>query len=64
MLTHDLRTIPAFAYARVRAGQAMPGVVEVADDAPLGEALADLVLLMTATRDDEWADQIKFVPLR
>ncbi len=64
LLTHDVQTIPRFAYDRVRAGQPMPGVVEVAVSAELGAALEDLLLLIGATRDDEWPDQVKFVPLR
>jgi predicted nuclease of predicted toxin-antitoxin system len=64
LLTHDVRTIPRFAYVRVRAGQPMPGVVEVAGSADLGDALDDLLVLITASRDDEWTDQARFVPLR
>ncbi len=64
LLTHDVQTIPRFAYERVRAGQPMPGVVEVAVTAALGAALEDLLLLIAATRDDEWLDQVKFIPLR
>ena len=59
-----MQTIPRFAYARVRAGQPLPGVVEVAVSATIGAALEDLLLLIEATRDDEWPDQVKFVPLR
>ena len=64
LLTHDIQTIPQFAYARVRAGQAMSGVIEVASSAPIGDALQDLELLIVATPDDEWQNQIKFIPLR
>ena len=42
----------------------MPGVVEVTATAALGVALDDLLLLIAATRDDEWPDQVKFIPLR
>jgi hypothetical protein len=41
----------------------MPGVVEVAVTAALGVALEDLLLLIAAIRDDEWPDQVKFIPL-
>ena len=59
-----MQTIPRFAYDRVRTGQPMPGVVEVDVSATIGAALEELVLLIGATRDDEWPDQVKFVPLR
>jgi len=29
LLTHDVRTIPEFAYQRMAAGKSMPGVIEV-----------------------------------
>jgi len=34
LLTHDRRTIPAFAYARVAAGRPMPGIFLVSDEMP------------------------------
>ena len=64
VLTHDARTIPRFAYERVGAGLPLPGVVIVAAGAGLGEALDDLLTMIAASRDDEWPDQVRFVPLR
>ena len=64
LLTPDVRTIPRFAYDRVRARETGPGVVVIAADTPLGAALEELVLLISASRADEWEDPIKFVPLR
>ena len=64
LLTHDARTIPRFAYDRVRAGQPLPGVVVVSGGAALGTLLEDLLLLIAATRGDEWPDRVRFVPLR
>lgn len=64
LFTHDARTIPRFAYDRVRAGQPMPGVVVGGGTVAIGAALEDLLLLITATRGDEWPDGVRFVPLR
>ena len=64
LLTHDVRTIPRHAYERVRAGLPLPGVVVIAAGAGLGEVLDDLHALIAANRDDEWPDQVHFVPLR
>lgn len=63
LLTHDVRTIPGFAYERVRAGLPLPGVVVVATGTNLGDALDDLLVTLVATRDDEWPDRVRFVPL-
>ncbi len=40
LLTHDVRTITAYAYERVRAGLPMSGVFEIRRTVPLGEAIA------------------------
>ena len=45
LLTHDVATITAYAYQRLRAGQAMPGVIEVRSDLPIGDVIEDLLLL-------------------
>jgi hypothetical protein len=39
LLTHDRATMPGFAYDRVRAGLAMPGVFVVRNKPPLGPIL-------------------------
>lgn len=64
LLTHDVRTIPGFAYERVRAGLPLPGAVVVAASASLGDALEDVFVALLAIRDDEWPDRVWFVPLR
>lgn len=40
LLTHDIATIPPFAYERVLAGDAMPGVIEVPFQMPVGDAIS------------------------
>ena len=34
LASHDVSTLTAFAYARVKAGQPMPGLIEAAPDLP------------------------------
>lgn len=64
VLTHDAETLIADAYARVRTGLPMPGVIEVSQEAPIGAVLADLQLLILGSQPGEWADQVLYVPLR
>lgn len=42
----------------------MPGLVEVAVEAPLGVVIDDLILLATASEEGEWNGQVLYVPLR
>lgn len=53
LLTHDVATVTAFAYERVRTGLPMPGVFEVDEDAPLARVLEDLRLLAECSLEGE-----------
>jgi hypothetical protein len=63
LLTHDADTMIEFAKNRIQAGLHMPGVVEVPQDLPIGEALAELILLAECSLAGEWDNRIVFIPL-
>jgi hypothetical protein len=63
VLTHDVKTVPRYAYERVRAGMPMPGVWAVPRSVPLGRAIDDLLLLIECSREGEWEGQVLFLPL-
>ena len=64
VLSHDVSTMVGFAYDRVKAGQPMPGLVEVSRQVPLGEAIEDLLLLAQCSVEGEWEGQVLYLPLR
>ncbi|NEV64684.1 DUF5615 family PIN-like protein [Thiorhodococcus minor] len=64
LLTHDVATITAFAYERVRAGKPMPGVFEVARTVALRAAIDDILLLASCSVDGEWEGQVRYLPVR
>lgn len=64
LLTHDVTTITAFAYERVRAGQSMPGVFEVSLRIALHSAIEDILLLANCSEEGEWEGQVRYLPLR
>jgi hypothetical protein len=64
ILTHDVNTLPGFAYERVRAGLPMPGVIEVSRSTPAGEAIEDILLLAECAAPEEVVDQVRYAPLR
>ena len=63
LLTHDVRTMIDYAYARVIAGQAMPGVVVVRRAVSLVQAIDNIALLVEGSKQEEWEGQVLYVPL-
>jgi Domain of unknown function (DUF5615) len=64
LLTHDVSTITAYAYDRVRNGDRMPGVFEVSRDVPILVAVEDILLISECSHPDEWEGQVRYLPLR
>ena len=64
LITHDVKTITGYAYDRVVAGKPMPGVFEVSDSIPIGEAIEDLHFLAACSHEGEWEGQVRYLPLR
>jgi hypothetical protein len=53
LVTHDVNTIPKFAYERVRAGQPMPGVIVIPDDLAVGKAIEELRSVVECCEPEE-----------
>lgn len=62
LLTHDVQTITKYAYERLADGLSMPGVIEVRQDAPIGQVIEDILLL--SEFEDECEGQIRYVPMK
>ena len=63
LFTHDVSTITHYAYERVSAGKAMPGVFEVSRELPLGSVIEDILLLAECGLESEWEGQVRYLPL-
>jgi hypothetical protein len=63
VLSHDARTMPLHAIARLREALALPGVVIVPQRLPTGRAIADLELLAGAGEEADFRDQVVYLPL-
>jgi predicted nuclease of predicted toxin-antitoxin system len=62
LLTHDVATITRYAYDRVRQGQAMPGVIEIKTDAPIGQVIEDVFILVECSQEGELENQVHYLP--
>lgn len=64
LVSHDVSTLTAFAYARTGAGQRMPGLIEAGPEVPLATAIDDLLLIAECILPGEWEGRILYLPLR
>ncbi len=60
LLTHDRKTIPPFAYSRVGAGLAMPGVFLVSDAMPISQAIDELLIAAQCLSADECTNLVRY----
>ena len=63
LLTHDRKTIPPFAYARVAAGLSMAGVFLVSGDMPIGQAIHELLIAAHCLTPEDCKDVVKYFPM-
>jgi hypothetical protein len=63
ILTHDIRTLVPDAQNRVAAGLVMPGVVAVRDTLPIGEVIADLIVIVETGIVADLDGQVLYLPL-
>lgn len=63
VLTHDRATMSDYAYKRVAAGEAMPGVFILNDRFPVGQAIQEILLMIACSEQSEWSGRAVHVPL-
>lgn len=64
LLTHDVQTMPRYVFERVEAGESVPGVIEVHQDTPIGTAIDELEILIGTGTAEDFANQVKYIPIR
>lgn len=64
IVSHDVSTLTAHAYARINAGQPMPGLIEARADVSIAAAIEDLILIAECSKPGEWQGQVLYLPLR
>jgi len=63
LVTHDINTIPKYAYERVIAGQSMPGVITVPKALPIAQAIEELLTIIECSDQSEHENQVLHIPL-
>ena len=63
LLTKDPNTIPKHLDDHLAAGHHVPGIIMINSSVPMGTILDDLILIAAASHENEYNDQIVYVPL-
>lgn len=63
VVSHDVNTMPAEAYARIRAGAPVAGLLMVKQSEPAGQVIDDMILIWSASEMAEWQNVVAFLPL-
>lgn len=63
LLTHDRATLPDHAFARVGAGQPMPGVFVFNDRLPVRQIIDEVLMADEASEQAEWSGRVVYFPL-
>ncbi len=64
ILTHDVNTMPAFAFDRIRRNQSMPGMLVISRQAALAGVIDDIVLMVECSDGNEYDGQVVYLPLQ
>ncbi len=62
LVSHDVNTMPAAAYAHMEQGYPMSGLFLVPQTAPIGPIIEDLLMVWSASDGAEWERQVIFLP--
>lgn len=63
IVSHDVNTMPAAAYKRLRNGDAVSGLLMVRQSDPVSPIIEDLLLIWSSSVAEEWRGQVRFLPL-
>lgn len=62
VVSHDVNTMPAAAFRVTASGRSFPGLFVIRQSTPLRTAIDNLVLVWSASRQEEWRDLVVFLP--
>lgn len=62
IVSHDVNTMPAQAFSRLAAGEAMCGLFMVRQTQLIAPVIESLVLIWSASEAEEWQNQVRSLP--
>jgi predicted nuclease of predicted toxin-antitoxin system len=62
LLSHDVNTMRGLFYELVATGQPVPALFLIHKQTPIGPVVDALELIILASDESEWVDQVSFIP--
>ncbi len=62
LVSHDTSTMPVHFAARLHLGLKNPGVLLALQSAEAGDVIESLLVIWSASREEEWVDRIHYLP--
>jgi hypothetical protein len=62
LVSHDKSTMPVHFSAKIGSGLKSPGVLLALPSASVGEIIESLLIIWSASSEQEWADRICYLP--
>ena len=63
LITNNRKSMPKHLSDHLKAGHHVPGIFTINLDVPIGLIIEQLILIAGASHEDEYMDQIVFIPL-
>lgn len=63
IVSHDVNTMPAAAYDRMKNGNEVAGLLMVPQRSPVSMIIEDILMVWSASEAEEWRGQVQFLPL-
>jgi len=63
VVSHDVNTMPASAYDRLRDGRIVSGLLVAQQEDPIAPIIDSLVLIWLSTEAEDWEGKVEFLPL-
>ncbi len=63
VISHDVNTMTDAANQRLKNGESIFGLILVPQEMPIGDAIAELEIIITCSEESEFENLVKFLPL-
>lgn len=63
LVTHDINTIPKYAYERIAAGLPVSGVIVIPTTLPIGQVIEEMLTIIGCSEQSEYESQVVHIPI-